>query len=126
MKKYFARVIALVVGVLALGTGVSVAQPRQVGEVGITVYNDVNFRGATGTFRNNVPDLRDFRLNDSISSLRVAPGESWEVCENVNYGGRCVVVSGSERDLRTRGWNDIISSMRRVPGRDGRRDQRSR
>jgi beta/gamma crystallin len=116
-----ARVIALAVAGFALGVGVSVAQSRQAGGVGITVYDDVNFQGAALTFAGDVADLRDSNLNDRISSLQVAPGESWEVCENTNFGGRCLVVSGSELDLRARGWNDMISSIRRVPGRDGRR-----
>jgi hypothetical protein len=119
-----ARCIALVLPVLALGMGVSVAQPRQGG--GITVSEDVDFQGTTMTFRDDVPDLRNVALNDRISSLRVAPGESWEVCENVNYGGRCIVVSGSERDLRTRGLNDAITSMRRVQSREARDDRYDR
>jgi hypothetical protein len=119
-----ARVIALVVAVLALGVGVSVAQPRQGGEGGITVSDDVNFQGPTMTFRRDVPDLREFQFNDRISSLQVAPGDSWEVCEDTNYGGRCLVVSGAERDLRARGFNDSISSMRRVQVREGRGDRR--
>src|SRR5258708_1323146 len=114
-----ARVIALAIAVLALGVGVSVAQPRQVG--GITVSDDVNFEGTTMTFVDDVPDLRNVQFNDRISSLRVAPGEAWEVCEDANYRGRCIVVSGSERDLRARGLNDVITSIRRVPGRDDRR-----
>jgi hypothetical protein len=112
-----ARVFALVVVVLALGVGVSIAQPRQ----GITAYEDVNFQGPGLTFSDDVPDLRNTLLNDRISSLEVAPGESWQVCEDINYGGRCLVISGSELDLRLRRWNDMISSMRRVPDRDGRR-----
>jgi beta/gamma crystallin len=119
-----ARVIALVVAVLALGAGVSVAQPRQVG--GITVSDDVNFEGTTMTFVNDVPDLRDVALNDRISSLRVTPGEAWEVCEDANYRGRCIVVSSSERDLRTQGLNDAITSMRRVEGREVRDDRDDR
>jgi hypothetical protein len=120
------RVIALVVAALALGVGVSLAQPRHGGEGAITVSDDVNFQGPTMTFRGDVPDLRDFQFNDRISSLVVDPGDSWEVCEDTNYGGRCLVVSGAERDLRTRGMNDVISSMRRVPRRESRdtRDER--
>jgi hypothetical protein len=114
------RVLALVVAVLALGVGVSVAQSRPAGEGGITVSDDVNFQGPTMTFRGDVPDLRDFQFNDRISSLVVDPGDSWEVCEGTNYRGRCIVVSGAERDLRARGFNDIISSMRRVQRRDSR------
>ena len=117
-----ARVIDLVVVVFALGVGVSIAQPRQ----GITVYDDVNFQGVPATFRSDVADLREFGLNDRISSLQVAPGESWEVCENVNFGGQCVVVSGSDSDLRRRGWNDMITSMRPAQGREGRRDRDDR
>ena len=117
-----ARVIALVVAVLALGVGVSVAQPRRGGA--ITVSDDVNFQGPTMTFRSDVPDLRDFQFNDRISSLVVDPGDSWEVCEDTNYGGRCLVVTGAERDLRTRGLNDVISSMRRVQVREDRGDRR--
>ena len=116
----------LVVAVLALGVGVSAAQPRQAGGGGITVSDDVNFEGATMTVRGDVPDLRNVQSNDRISSLQVSPGESWEVCENVNYGGRCLVVSGAERDLRARGMNDTISSMRRVQGRDDRRGRDDR
>ena len=121
-----AHVITLVVAVLALGAGVSAAQPRQSSGGGITVSDDVNFQGATVTFRSDVPDLRNAQLNDRISSLQVAPGESWEVCEDANYAGRCIVVSGPERDLRTRGLNDMITSMRLVRGRDDRgvRDER--
>ena len=113
--------IALLVAALALGAGVSAAQPRRDDGVGVIVYDDVNFQGPALTLRNDVPDLREFRLNDRISSLQMAPGETWEVCENINFGGRCAVLSGSERDLRPRGWNDMISSMRRVRGRDDRR-----
>lgn len=117
-----ARVIALVVVVPVLGVGVSMAQPRQ----GITAYEDVSFQGPGLTFSDAVPDLRNSLLNDRISSLQVAPGESWQVCEDVNFGGRCLVVSGSQIDLRLRGWNDMISSMRRVPDRDGPRDRDDR
>jgi len=112
--------------VLTLGADLSMAQPRQSGGEGITVSDDVNFEGATVTFRNDVPDLRNVRMNDQISSLQVAPGETWEVCEDANYAGRYIIVSGSERDLRARGLNDSITSLRRVQSRDDgrRRDDR--
>ena len=93
------------------------AQFRQVGGVGITVFEDTNFRGGSATFREDVPDLRRFNLNDRITSLRVAPGEIWEACIDIDYGGRCQVFSGAEPDLHRRsGWNDEISSLRRIRG----------
>jgi hypothetical protein len=113
------RVLALALAVVGFGVGVSAAQSRQDG--GITVYDEVNFQGASATFRGDVSDLRAVGFNDRISSLRMAPGETWEVCEDVNYGGRCAVISDSERDLRTRGWNDTITSMRRVQAREVQR-----
>src|SRR5438477_59574 len=66
------------------------------------------------------PDLRPAGLENRISSLRVAGGESWEVCEGRNFTGRCDVFSGEDADLRKRGWNDRISSLRpaRIGGRD--------
>ncbi|MCM3871485.1 MAG: beta/gamma crystallin family protein [Pyrinomonadaceae bacterium] len=95
---------------------VSFAQERLMGGVGITVFNDQNFRGKSSSFRQDVPNLDPLGINDKISSLRVGPGEQWEVCEHADYQGRCVVVSGEESDLRRNDWNDIISSMRRVSG----------
>ncbi|NML60920.1 hypothetical protein HHL21_07435 [Massilia sp. RP-1-19] len=89
-------------------------EQREIGGVGLTVYTDVNFRGAIATFRQDEPDLRRSGINDTISSLRVEPGERWEVCEDAFYRGRCVVVAGEERDLQRGSWNDTISSARRV------------
>jgi hypothetical protein len=122
----FARAIVLMAAMLGFGAVVSAAPQRPFGGAGITVSDDVNFEGATESFRDDVPDLRAFRFNDRISSLVVAPGESWEVCDDANYGGRCIIVSGSERDLRARGLNDVITSMRRLQGREARRDRDDR
>ena len=92
---------------------------RQMGGVGVTVYEDTNFRGRSATFRNDTPDVgRAAGLNDRISSLRVARGEYWEACEHINYGGRCQVFSGDEARL-SNGWNDESSSFRRVRGGGG-------
>jgi Beta/Gamma crystallin len=95
------------------------SQERQLGGIGLTVYTDYRFRGRSATFRDDIPNLESVGLNDRVSSLQVARGERWEVCEHANYAGRCVVVSGSESDLRQGGWNDIISSARRVSGGGG-------
>lgn len=89
---------------------------RAIGGVGLTVYADRNFGGESATFRQDVPNLSTYGLNEVISSLKAGPGEFWEVCENRNYGGRCVVVSETEANLGPLGWNDRISSLRRVRG----------
>src|SRR5262245_55173403 len=115
--KVAVRVLTFVAVIMT--TVVGTAQERQMGGIGITVFVDRNFRGRSATFRDDVPDLRPLRFNDNISSLRVGPGELWEVCEHSNYQGRCVVVSREEPDLRRNNWNDIISSLRRVRGGGG-------
>lgn len=92
------------------------AQERQMGGIGITIFQDANFRGKSATYQNDVPNLEPLGFNDKTSSIRVGRREQWEVCEHANYEGRCVVVSGEESDLRRNDWNDIISSMRRVRG----------
>lgn len=87
---------ALIVGVaICLASPAAFAQPREIGGIGLTVFADRNFRGQSATLRNNTPNLQAIGLNDAVSSLQVAPGEQWEVCEHANYKGRCVVVSVS-------------------------------
>jgi uncharacterized lipoprotein YbaY len=99
-----------------LGSPIGLAQERQIGGVGLTIFADRNFRGRSATLREDTPNLQAIGVNDAVSSLQVGPGEQWEVCEHANYQGRCVVVSGSESDLRQSGWNDMISSARRLRG----------
>jgi hypothetical protein len=81
---------------------------------GIMVFTDRDFRGESVSFREDAPDLVPYGLNDKISSLRIPPGESWEVCQDINFVNRCQVVNRSIADLRSIGWDDRISSMRRV------------
>ena len=108
----------VVVGILMGFASIPVLaqQDRQMGEIGIRVFEDIAYGGLNATFRRDTPDLRSSGLDKQISSLRVAPGEIWEVCEGRSYTGRCRVFSGNEPDLRKRGWNDVISSLRRVRG----------
>ncbi|MEZ5319330.1 MAG: beta/gamma crystallin-related protein [Vicinamibacterales bacterium] len=96
------------------------AQQRAIGGVGITVFDNPDYGGRSATYREATPDLSSSGMNDRITSLRVAPGELWEVCEHANYQGRCQVFSGDERDLRRLDWNDMISSLRPVSGPGGR------
>jgi len=89
---------------------------RHGGDVGITVFEHPNYQGRNATFRDEVPNLSDYHLNDRVSSLRIPRGESWEVCEHKDFGGRCRVFSGDEPDLSRSSWNDMITSLRPVRG----------
>ena len=120
--------LMLLTGLFGMMTAAFGQQAELIGGgVGITVFRDRDFRGTAATYRTDIPSLVRTEFNDQISSIRVAAGEQWEVCEDVNYRGRCVIVSGEETDLRRNSWDNMISSMRRVrgnfpdpnPGRDG-------
>ncbi|MEO8481466.1 MAG: beta/gamma crystallin-related protein [Acidobacteriota bacterium] len=105
---------------LALASGLGAQFERQMGGLGLEVFEDKNFKGRSATFLNATPDLRLSGMDGRISSLRVEPGEIWEACTEPNYQGRCQVFSGTESDLAKRaGWNDAIRSVRRVRGGGG-------
>lgn len=89
---------------------------------GLTVFANPDYRGTSASFRNEIPDLRDYGLNDRVTSLVIDGGQAWEVCQDVNFSGRCRTFSGSVSDLRDAGWNDRISSLRPVRFNQGRRD----
>jgi hypothetical protein len=110
---------AFVTMLCAAGSASAQPQERQMGGIGITVFDDIGYRGENATFRSDQPDLGAARFANRISSLQVAPGEIWEVCEGVNYRPPCQIFSGNESDLRRRSWNDRISSVRRVRGGRG-------
>jgi hypothetical protein len=90
------------------------------GTTGVDVFAEANFRGMNANFRTNVPDLRQFGMNDRVDSLQIARGETWEVCEDINYRGRCQVFSGNEPDLARVGWGGLVSSLRRIDRNDSR------
>jgi hypothetical protein len=102
--------------IAALAVTAVLAQERQAGGIGLTVFADPGYRGESATLREDVTNFQFIDLNDKISSLRVASNEVWEVCEHANFLGRCQVFSGWESDLRRIGWNDSVSSARRIRG----------
>jgi Beta/Gamma crystallin len=81
---------------------------------GVTVYADRNFGGRSATFRSDTPNMVTAGWNDTISSIRVANEETWEVCQDVDYGNQCRTLPGNVADLRGMGWDNRISSLRRI------------
>jgi hypothetical protein len=106
---------ALLLGVAVVSVSAS-AQTRRPVAVGVTVFADPNYRGASASFRTDTPDLRPYALSDKISSIEIPAGEVWEVCQDINYANRCQTFSNSVPNLRSIGWNDRISSLRMVRG----------
>jgi hypothetical protein len=90
---------------------------------GVTVFTNPNFGGRSASFNGDVADLRQYNLNDQITSIEIPDGETWEICQDIDFGNQCTTVSGNIADLRRMGWNDRVSSMRRVSG-SGYRNRR--
>jgi hypothetical protein len=90
--------------------------PGRAGVSGIHIFGDINYRGTSATLTSSVPDLDDQGMSRVVSSLRVDPGEVWQVCTEANYRGRCLNVSEDLSDLRRGEWNDVIVSARRLRG----------
>jgi hypothetical protein len=83
-------------------------------ETGLIVFEDDGFAGRTVTLLGDTPDLRPSGMDKRISSIRVAPGETWELCTSRDYGGTCKLVTGNETSLGRLNLNDKIESVRRV------------
>ena len=84
------------------------------GGIGLQVYADINYKGRSATLDSNTPDVAARGMGHLISSLRVPPGETWQVCTETNFRGRCQNLSGDASDLRRGDWNDLIASVRRI------------
>jgi hypothetical protein len=119
-RKSFANA-SVSVGVLLVGVSLfSVTASAQFrpnfGGNDVVIYADPDFRGVSAVLRGDTPDLRQYNLNDKVSSIQIPAGQAWEVCQDVNFGSTCQILRGSIADLRNNGWNDRISSLRRVDG----------
>jgi|CXWL01.1.fsa_nt_gi hypothetical protein len=105
-------------GVAAPGLWLLLALGAVPADAGIRLYENVDYRGASRSFDEDVADLRDDDWNDRASSLRIDEG-TWEICRDTNFRD-CRQLTSDQRDLATRrGWNDEISSLRRVDQQAG-------
>lgn len=87
--------------------------PNGVLEVtsGITLYKDKDFEGGLRWFDDSVTNLKELKVNDSASSLRVHAG-TWELCSKSDYRGRCVTFSADENRLKDVKLNNKVTSLR--------------
>jgi hypothetical protein len=79
----------------------------------ITLYQDVDYRGASRGLGGEVRNLDSLGWNDRVSSIRIRSG-TWELCQHENFGGRCIRVDHDVRNLVDMNFNDEISSVRRI------------
>ncbi len=59
----------------------------------IVLFTDRDFQGGSGTFTTSVPNLVNFNLNDTISSLKILDG-LWEFYRDVDFQNSYGVVLG--------------------------------
>jgi hypothetical protein len=83
---------------------------------GVTFFQDDGFRGRSQEFFESDADLRDNPIgNDSVSSVRVAPGCTVTLFEDVGHRGRSVRVEGDVPSMGRVGFgNDSLSSFQIV------------
>ena len=85
----------------------------------IELFAGTRFSGQRQVVDQAESNLRRVDFNDRASSLRVAQGETWEVCVNANYDD-CRIVDEDMPELTSIGLNREISSVRPRPGLGGR------
>lgn len=83
------------------------------GESGVTFYRDPNYGGdcihaPNPTYTGN---LRDFDLNDSVSSIKIVGGYTAYLWEHNDRSGRMVVLTHDEANLSNLGFDDTASSV---------------
>jgi uncharacterized protein YraI len=85
-------------------------QPPQPGRA--CFYADFNYQGASFCLAvGNTINALDQNWNDRISSIRLSPGVSVQVCEHYGFEGRCDRYDGDVAALQGN-RNDAISSIR--------------
>ncbi len=75
------------------------------------VCEHAGFEGRCVQFSHGVSNLREYGLNDRISSMRIRAGR-WLMCVDADFEGRCEVFERSVIDLAGTPFQDSISSLR--------------
>lgn len=108
---------------IGLSRQISSIRPRQTGGVGrggrgsqaargtIELFAGINYSGQQQIITRAESNLQRVNFNDRAMSVRVAPGDAWEICVNANYDG-CAVVDSNMAELASIGLNREISSLR--------------
>lgn len=82
----------------------------------ISFFANSNFRGAFLGFDEGEATLKQYRFNDTASSVLITRG-TWLVCEDADYRGTCEFIDASVSELGAIYLNDKISSFRRYDER---------
>ena len=89
------------------------ARQKALRESAVVIFEHGNYKGRAEPVNGNVPNLKDLRMNDNISSIIIRSG-SWQICDGPNYQGRCETISANTPKLNGIRLNDNISSIRKT------------
>jgi hypothetical protein len=84
---------------------------RGPGRSAATFFVKDDFGGRNVTVDRPVNSMREFDLNDKVSSITIQGGP-WLVCADDDFQGRCEVIDHSMKKLGKIGMDDTISSAR--------------
>jgi hypothetical protein len=85
--------------------------PAPSGSGGLELFSGTGFSGDRRVFTGPEPDLRRVGFNATARSLRMRPGQQWQVCVDPNFIN-CTIVSADSRDLSGLGMSRRITSVR--------------
>lgn len=87
------------------------------GQPRATFFVKDKFNGRGVTVDRPVSSMREFDINDKISSISIESGR-WLVCMDDDFRGRCEVIDRSIRHLSNINMDDKISSARPLRRRE--------
>ena len=88
-------------------------EPESPATGGVTLYADEGYYGRSETFDGDDPDLRENPIgNDTVSSMRVAPGCRVVLYKDIDYRGTSALLTEDTASMRsTAVGNDQVSSL---------------
>lgn len=118
MKNVLKKSVAIVMLFAMVFVPIASAQPKMASAdtyAPVTAYVDSEWGGTSQEFyigSYNVDELKSGVGNDTISSLRIAPGYQVTMYKNSNYGGSTLVLTSDIDNLKNYSFNDMISSIK--------------
>jgi Beta/Gamma crystallin len=91
--------------------GATAQTPPPQTSAGLILFSKEKFTGERREFSREEPDLGHVDFDDTARSLKLAPGQTWQVCAEINFVD-CKVVNRDWGDLRGLSMSQTISSVR--------------
>ena len=79
----------------------------------VRICDRPNLNGECVDLRHGVADLRQFGMNNRVTSFEIRSGR-WLMCSERGFSGQCVTFDASVRNLRRTNFNNTVASLRPV------------